>query len=287
MKASVVITTKNRKEELRVALRSAFAQTAQTEILVMDDGSTDGTAEMVRAEFPKVVLHSFNVSSGCIVRRNEGARLATGDVIFSIDDDAEFSTPDVIEQTLREFVDPRIGAVAIPFIEPHKDNRIMQQAPDQTTAWITNQFIGTAHAVRREVFLDLGGYREHLVHQGEEGDFCIRLVNDGHFVRLGHADAIIHYESPKRNLSRMDYYGPRNAILFVWQNVPKRHFLVHLLATTFNCLRWTLIPKRLMTRLRGIIAGYVGCLEVARRPVTLETYRRWRELTKEDGMPLQ
>ena len=35
-------------------------------------------------------------------------------MIFSIDDDAEFSTPQVVEQTLQEFDDARIGAVAIP-----------------------------------------------------------------------------------------------------------------------------------------------------------------------------
>ena len=162
--ASVLITTKNRKEELRRALRSAFAQTVQPEVLVLDDGSTDGTAEMVRTEFPKTVLHSFAESKGYIVRRNEGARLATGDGIFSIDDDAEFSTPQVVGQTLMEFDDARIGAVAIPYIEPHKANRLMQKSPDSKTVWITDQFIGTAHAVRRDVFLKLGGYREALVH---------------------------------------------------------------------------------------------------------------------------
>ena len=176
MLATIVITTKNRKEELRVALHSAFEQTGQLEVIVMDDGSTDGTAHMVRAEFPSAVLHHFNQSKGYIFRRNEGARLAQGDIIFSIDDDAEFSTPKVVEQTLMEFADPRIGAVAIPYIEPHKGNCLMQKAPDRQNAWITDRFIGTAHALRRDVFLKLGGYREHLVHQGEEGDYCIRML---------------------------------------------------------------------------------------------------------------
>ena len=287
MKASVVITTKNRKEELRVALRSAFEQTAQPEVMVMDDGSTDGTADMVRAEFPKALLQHFNESKGYIVRRNEGAKLATGDVIFSIDDDAEFSTARVIEQTLAEFDDPRIGAVAIPYIEPHKANRLAQQAPDRTTVWVTDRFIGTAHAVRRDVFLKLGGYREHLVHQGEEGDYCIRMLDAGYFVRLGNADPIHHFESPKRNLERMDYYGCRNSILFAWQNVPTRHFLIHLSATTFNCLRWTFVPKRFFTRLRGLFAGYRGGLGVQRTPVKPETYRQWRKLGRERTMPLE
>jgi hypothetical protein len=97
-------------------------------------------------------------------------------VVFSLDDDAVFSSPFVLEQTLRDFSHPRIGAVAIPYIEPHKANREMQRAPTREDVWITASYIGTAHAVRRDVFLALGGYREHLVHQGEEGDFCIRML---------------------------------------------------------------------------------------------------------------
>jgi glycosyltransferase involved in cell wall biosynthesis len=287
LSASVVITTKNRKEELRVALRSAFEQIAQAEVLVIDDGSTDGTAEMVQIEFPATALHRFNESKGLIVRRNEGANLATGDIIFSIDDDAQFSTPYVIEQTLNDFDDLRIGAVAIPYLEPHKDNRLMQQSLDREKKWITDRFIGTAHALRRDIFLKLGGYRESLVHQGEEGDFCIRMLDAGYFVRLGNADAIIHHESANRNLGRMDYYGCRNSILFTWQNLPIRYFPVHLLATTFNCLRWTLVPKRFFTRLQGIIAGYRDCLGVKRTPVQPQTYCQWRKLGKKGKSSLE
>jgi hypothetical protein len=102
--------------------------------------------------------------------------VARGDVIFSLDDDAVFSSPFVVEQTLRDFSHPQIGAVAIPYIEPHKANKEMQRAPSRDDVWITASYIGTAHAVRRDVFLALGGYREHLVHQGEEGDFCLRML---------------------------------------------------------------------------------------------------------------
>jgi hypothetical protein len=97
-----------------------------------------------------------------------------------LDDDAVFSSPFVVEQTLLDFSHPRIGAVAIPYIEPHKANKEMQRAPTREDVWITASYIGTAHAVRRDVFLALGGYREHLVHQGEEGDFCLRMLAAEH-----------------------------------------------------------------------------------------------------------
>ena len=83
---------------------------------------------------------------------------------------------------------------------------VRQRAPDPSAVWVTDRFIGTAHAVRRDVFLACGGYREFLVHQGEEGDFCIRMLAGGHHVRLGNSDPIHHFESPRRDFRRMDYY---------------------------------------------------------------------------------
>jgi hypothetical protein len=55
--ASLVITTRNRRDDLRTVLRSAVQQAGLPEIIVIDDGSNDGTAEMVRVEFPSVIVH--------------------------------------------------------------------------------------------------------------------------------------------------------------------------------------------------------------------------------------
>src|SRR5436309_15491076 len=102
MDASVVIITRNRKEELLVAVQSALSQATQPEVLVIDDGSDDSTSEMVRSEFPTVRVERSKVSRGYIFQRNRAALLANGEVIFSIDDDAKFSSANVIEQTLQD-----------------------------------------------------------------------------------------------------------------------------------------------------------------------------------------
>src|SRR5262245_48282071 len=124
MKASVLIATKDRKIDLRRAIASAIIQTEPVEILVLDDGSTDGTSEMVRSEFPQIRLERTPVSLGCVAQRNRGAFLCSGEIIFSIDDDAEFSTPHVVKQTLDSFSHPRVAAIAVPCIEPHKSNQV-------------------------------------------------------------------------------------------------------------------------------------------------------------------
>src|SRR5262245_20298419 len=87
--ATVVIVTKNRKDDLRRALSSTFMQSGVTfDVLVFDDASTDGTLQMVREEFPQARLHLSEVSTGHIVHRNRGTELARSPIVVIIDDDS-------------------------------------------------------------------------------------------------------------------------------------------------------------------------------------------------------
>ena len=250
----------------------------------MDDGSSDGTSEMVRRNFPSVRLYRWEKSLGYIVQRNQAAALATGTIIFSIDDDATFSSPTVIEATLQDIDEPGIGAVAIPYIEPNKSGILQQIAPDKSGVWVTASYIGTAHAIRRDLFLKLGGYREQLFHQGEESDLCLRMLDAGSFVRLGRSDPIHHWESQRRDFRRMDYYGPRNAILFHWQHTPMRLLVPAILSTTLKCLTLTSKANRLWSRISGLCNGYRSIPRMRRLPARLPIYHLWRRLIK--GGPL-
>lgn len=285
--ATVVITTKNRRDDLHAAIDSALAQTgAAVEVLVIDDGSTDGTAELVRRKFPTVVLHRAEQSQGYIVQRNAAAKLARAPIIFSIDDDAAFSTPHIVAQTLALFTDARIGAVAIPFIDVNKNPEIHQLAPDDKSIWITSTYIGTAHALRRDVFLQLAGYREPLFHQGEEMDYALRMLGAGFYVRLGQGDPIHHFESPRRDITRMSLFGRRNDILFAWHNVPMPQLLPHLAATTLNGLIHGFKVRRPFLMLRGLTRGYLACFQQPRQPVSSATYHLARRLKKSGPLRL-
>lgn len=279
-KATVVITTKNRKEDLAIAVASALRQSVPTEVIVIDDGSTDGTADFVRANFPAAKVHRFETSGGLILRRNEGASLASAPVIFSIDDDAEFSTDFVVEQTLADFDHPRIGAVAIPFCDVRKGDLVRQRATHATDHQVINNYIGTAHALRRDVFLHLGGYLPRLIHQGEERDYCLRMLAHGYVVRVGRSDIIKHYESPRRDMTRMTYYGRRNDVLNGWCNVPLPDLLLYWPANTINGLIHGVAVKRIFINIKGIVAGYLSipAFWKDRRPVPSRIFRLFRRI---------
>jgi glycosyltransferase involved in cell wall biosynthesis len=287
--ATVVISTRNRKAFLRQPILSALNQSVPVEVIVADDGSTDGTADMVSAEFPRVRLVRHVQSRGLIVRRNECAQLASEPVIFSLDDDAVFSSPQIVEQTLAEFDHPRVGAVAIPCIDVRTNQMFRQGVPDRSELFVTDSFIGTAHAVRRDVFLRMGGYREALVHQGEEKDFCLRMMARGWVVRVGRAKAIHHYESPFRDLNRMDFFGRRNDILFAWQNVPTPWLPIHLIGTTFNGVVSGFRSRHLFRMIKGMVAGYIEVFrgQQERRPVWRDAYLLHRRLKKRGPLRLE
>jgi glycosyltransferase involved in cell wall biosynthesis len=288
MRATVVITTRNRKEDLAGATASALEQTARPDVLIIDDGSTDGTAEMIKQEFPTVRLHRSEISMGLIVQRNRAARLATTPFLVSIDDDAVFSSPKVVETALAEFNHPRVGAVAIPFVDINRGPKVHQKAPGPDRVYAAYSYIGTAHAVRRDLFLGLSGYREILFHQGEEEDYCVRLLEAGYITRYGSSDPIHHYESPRRNWARMDFYGARNKILYAWHNVPLPHFPAHLAISTTKTLLYSLRPNRFWNRFRGVVSGFflVANRRAQRRPVSARTYRLSRLLKQSHALPL-
>jgi GT2 family glycosyltransferase len=286
--ATVIIVSRERRMELRRALESALIQTAEPEVIVIDDASTDGTCEMVRAEFPRVRLYSTESAIGYIRQRNRGAELSGGEILFSIDDDATFSSAEVVEATLNQFDDPRVGAVAIPCVDINRGPEVRQQAPNQDRIYLIDSFIGTAHALRRDLFTRLRGYRTELCHQGEEEDYCIRMLDAGFVTRCGNSAPIHHFESPRRNWARMDYYGARNKILFAWHNVPFPEVSGHLAATTLKTLLHALRPDRFWIRFRGVIAAYALCASgrARRSPVARSTYHLSRRLKMKGPLPL-
>lgn len=91
-KISVIITTRNRRYEAARALRSVFAQTAPAdEIIVVDDGSVDGTKEYIESLHLGTCQYLYHpVAKGPGSSRNTGIRAAKGDLVAFLDSDNEW-----------------------------------------------------------------------------------------------------------------------------------------------------------------------------------------------------
>jgi GT2 family glycosyltransferase len=286
--ATIVVTTRDRRELLRRVLASALAQDADAEVLVVDDGSRDGTTEMVRDEFRQVRVDRTELSLGLIAQRNRAARLARGRVVFSIDDDAEYAAPDTVSQTLRRFEDPRVGAVAMPFVDTLRSPDVQHRAPGEG-AWVTSTYRGTAHALRRDLFLELGGYRAELDRQGEEPDYCLRMLAAGYVTLLGSTAPILHHEAPRPQPARTLALVWRNELLHGFNNVPMPYLPVRIAKVLASAaaagVRW----RRPLPVARGAGEGIVLGVKAlrGRRPVPRATYRLDHDLRRHGPLRLE
>jgi GT2 family glycosyltransferase len=197
VRAVVVIPTWNARSLLSEALVSLEAQTVPVEIVVVDNASTDGTAEMLSTRFPRVtVVHNpGNIGFGRAV--NRGAReAADADVIVLVNNDA-VCAPDFVERLLEPFTDRRIGMVAGVLLQGSAPGLVDSAGIELDTtlrSWdmLWNRPVeelaqtaepvgpcGGAAAYRADAFVELGGFDERFFAYWEDVDLALRFRRAG------------------------------------------------------------------------------------------------------------
>jgi cellulose synthase/poly-beta-1,6-N-acetylglucosamine synthase-like glycosyltransferase/peptidoglycan/xylan/chitin deacetylase (PgdA/CDA1 family) len=108
---SVVVPAYNEKEGIEAAVRSLVASRHPVEVVVVDDGSTDGTADIVEAlGLPQVtVIRQENAGKPAAL--NTGIRAARHDLVVLVDGDTRFE-PETVGRLVQPFADPAVGAVS-------------------------------------------------------------------------------------------------------------------------------------------------------------------------------
>ncbi|WP_139559630.1 glycosyltransferase family 2 protein [Methylotetracoccus oryzae] len=105
---SVIIPTHNRAALLERALRSVYAQTAPVlEVIVVDDGSTDGTRELIERTFPEV-RYLQQAQAGVSTARNRGIAAAQGTWVALLDSDDEWLPRKIERQWARLGAEPEL-----------------------------------------------------------------------------------------------------------------------------------------------------------------------------------
>jgi glycosyltransferase involved in cell wall biosynthesis len=285
---SVVIPTRNRKEGLDRVIRSVLDQTVACEIICVDDGSTDGTQAFVVAVFPSVALKCHEKSVGPTACRNEGALIATGEFLLTLDDDCVLARRDSVETALDWFDESGVGAVTLPFVNMPGGGAVMTGAPDPDQVFVTSNYYGGMVMFRRSIYLAIGGYRTAYFMQTEEADLAARLMNCGWLIRNGSGVLIHHFESPIRDRDRRWRLGARNSILYAFLNVPTLYLLIHLLHTIGGTGAYAMRQGAL----RSVLLGFAEAIPVCRNnwkeraPVSFRVYQTIRLLRRHGPQPI-
>ncbi len=287
--ATVLITTKDRCDVLRSAIQSVMGQDICVELIVVDDGSTDGTSEMVSREFPNIRLIRNKKPLGIIAARNEAAKLVNTEIMFTLDDDAVYTGADTISRVLKHFDHPNVGAVTIPLVNiiggRKERHHFVEWAGDDDFP-CASSFVGCANALRIDLFRKLGGY-SGVGRQGEERNYSLRMLSHGFVVRIADAPPVHHF--PEHHLDRaandkIIEAGARNNIIFAWEYVPFPELLVHLGGIIVNILLVMIRERRFKAGISGLVGGFVSLLWVKRHPVSSFAFRLHRRLVATSPM---
>lgn len=182
---SVVVCTRNGSRTLRECLESLKALNyPDYEVLVIDDGSTDATAEIANAfEFMK---YHHQEPAGLSVARNRGAELATGSIVAYTDDDC-IAHADWLLHLSHAFTDESVIAAGGPNIPPPPRNRIervVAAAPGAPAHVLLSDteaehLPGCNLAIRKEALNAIGGFTADFMTAGDDVDICWRLREHG------------------------------------------------------------------------------------------------------------
>ncbi|HBE81528.1 MAG TPA: glycosyltransferase family A protein [Pyrinomonadaceae bacterium] len=185
---SVIIPAYNYGRFIAEAIESVLVQTMRpVEIVVVDDGSTDDTAEMV-ARFGDAVKYIRQENAGVCIARNRGVAESNGELIAFLDAD-DIWEPTKLEKQVAKFAeDARIGLVhcgmrefeseAGKMIALHLDG-LEGDVADELLLWEQPavNVSGSATMVSRNAFENVGGF-DPRIKCGEDWDLCYRIARE-------------------------------------------------------------------------------------------------------------
>ena len=174
---TVVVLAFNRRDKLRESLAKMLAgldyPADRLDVIVVDNGSTDGSGDMVRAEFPdaRVIRRDDNIG---VSGWNDGFAAAEGEFVLALDDDAYLPG-----DGLRRAVMAAQGHEAdlVSFSVRAEDDPSHRFNDDYNTGLLS--FWGCAVLVRREALAALGGYDPAIFLWANELEFTVRFLDRG------------------------------------------------------------------------------------------------------------
>jgi GT2 family glycosyltransferase len=202
---SVVVPTYNRLSQLRRVLAALAEQTyPYVEVVVVSDGSTDGTDDFLRSDVrPANVVFVRQANAGPAAARNTGIGVATGTIVLFVDDDI-VASPQLVEEHVRSH-GKRPTVVIGPMVTPEDhdmsawvrwEQRMLYKQYDAMDRgdWVPTfrQFYTGNASVARASLLEVGGF-DTAFRRAEDVELAYRLAESGHTFVFNRRAAGYHY----------------------------------------------------------------------------------------------
>ncbi|HWF34143.1 MAG TPA: glycosyltransferase [Solirubrobacteraceae bacterium] len=260
MNVGAVIATRNRRDSLLRTLAHLAALPERPPIVVVDNGSEDGTADAVRSAHPDVRVIGLEGNAGGAAR-TEGVRLLATEAVAFSDDDSWWA-PDALARAARILDDhPRLALIAARVLVgagATLDPTCLEMAdsPLAGSGELPGPpilgFLACGAIVRREAYLEVGGFEPRLGVGGEEQLLALDLAVAGW--GLVYVEDIVAHHHPRRGEpGRENRRGIqlRNDMWSAWLRRPPAPALRITGALAAACVREGL-PRVLIEAARGL-----------------------------------
>ena len=220
-KVSVVVCSYNGQRTIGETLNRLHGLNYPAfEVIVVDDGSTDRTADIARG-FPEFRLISTE-NGGLSRARNVGMRAATGEIVAYIDDDA-YPDPHWLHYLADAFLNTSYAAIGGPNLPPEGDGRIAEcvaNAPGGPIHVLLSDEVaehipGCNFSVRKSCLEAIGGFDATFRVAGDDVDVCWRLQQRGWTLGYHHSAVVWHHRrnSVRAYWKQQKGYGKAEALL--------------------------------------------------------------------------
>jgi GT2 family glycosyltransferase/glycosyltransferase involved in cell wall biosynthesis len=256
---SIIIVTWNAMADIDDCLQSVFFHDyPDVECIVIDNGSTDGTADHIKNKYPNLILCRNIKNEGFTNGVNQGLLQARGDVIFLLNQDAAIQ-PGLLRELVKVLSNKWVGIAGCKILHP--DNTTIQHAggilhkngltdhiganetdsgqydEDKDVTYVT----GAAFAFKKKLLSQIGQFDTRFFPAYyEELDFCYRASLAGYRIVYCHKAIATHRESTSTGKfsSRFYYLYHRNRLKFILKHFPLRYLL-----GTFRRYEWKWIRQ--------------------------------------------
>jgi GT2 family glycosyltransferase len=276
--ASIITVNFNERRRMEVYMPSVWAAQGNFEVIISDNGSTDGGIEYIEKEFPKTRIVRNGENLGFAGGNNRGAQHARGGVLVFLNPDTSVE-PDWLIELLKPFNDPAVGATTSKILLMYDVTKLNTCGNDVHISGLTlcrgmgqprenfsveeevAAISGAAFAIRREIFRATGGFNETFFMYLEETALSLETRLRGWRCIYTPA-SVVHHDYALRFGSKKVLYQERNRYLMLLQ-LYRWPTLVILLPTLLlaEVVTWGFVIMRDRSNWRNKLQAYADIIK--------------------------